>query len=195
MKEDVKITIFFNYLEELTRKYNEVFELKEKLLKELQERAMYDYLTGLYNRHVLIELLEKEIERVKREGEERVFVVFLDLDNFKKVNDIYGHEKGDEVLKEVAKILRESFRKYDIVSRFGGDEFVALVPTKEGDKDQLLARLVEIERRIEEAFSDFGISISYGIAVAPDEGVNVSELINLSDKRMYMMKEKKKKRK
>ncbi|MEO2083328.1 MAG: GGDEF domain-containing protein [Desulfurobacteriaceae bacterium] len=195
MKEDVKITLFFNYLEELTRKYNEVFELKEKLLKELQERAMYDYLTGLYNRHVLIELLEKEIERVKREGEERVFVVFLDLDNFKKVNDIYGHEKGDEVLKEVAKILRESFRKYDIVSRFGGDEFVALVPTKERDKDQLLARLVEIERRIEETFSDFGISISYGIAVAPDEGVNVSELINLSDKRMYMMKEKKKKRK
>ena len=98
MKSEIKLKLIFNFLEELTRKYNETFELKEKLMKELKEKAMYDPLTGIYNRYVLIEFLEKELERLKRARNWKVYVIFIDLDNFKAINDILVHNKGDETL-------------------------------------------------------------------------------------------------
>jgi len=193
MKSEIKLKLIFNFLEELTRKYNETFELKEKLMKELKEKAMYDPLTGIYNRYVLIEFLEKELERLKRTRNGKIYVIFMDLDHFKTINDILGHKKGDEILKQVAEILRNSFRKYDIVSRFGGDEFVAvLIGNNSENIDSILNR---IKDRIESSFSDFGISISYGIAIAPDEGIEAYELIQIADDKMYEMKRKKKEKK
>ena len=193
MKSEIKLKLIFNFLEELTRKYNETFELKEKLMKELREKAMYDPLTGIYNRYVLIEFLEKELERLKRTRNEKFYVIFMDLDHFKTINDILGHKKGDEILKQVAEILRNSFRKYDIVSRFGGDEFVAvLIDNNSENIDSILNRIRE---RIESSFSNYGISMSYGIAIAPDEGMDAYELIQIADDKMYEMKRKKKEEK
>jgi len=193
MKSEIKLKLIFNFLEELTRKYNETFELKEKLMKELKEKAMYDPLTGIYNRYVLIEFLEKELERLKRTRNGKIYVLFMDLDHFKTINDILGHKKGDEILKQVAEILRNSFRKYDIVSRFGGDEFVAvLIGNNSENIDSILNR---IRDKIESSFSNFGISISYGIAIAPDEGIEAYELIQIADDKMYEMKRRKKEEK
>lgn len=186
--KNVKFKLLFNYLEELTRKYEETFELKEKLLKELEERAMYDSLTGIYNRYVLLDVLGKELQRLERTEKGKFFIIFFDLDKFKSVNDIYGHEKGDEVLKEVAKTIKKSFRDYDIVARFGGDEFIVVV---EDDFEKNLKSILQrLRKRIEAKFSSYGISISYGVAVAPDEGLNADKLIELADKRMYEMKSK-----
>ncbi len=189
MKSEIKLKLIFNYLEELTRKYNETFELKEKLMKELKEKAMYDPLTGIYNRYVLIEFLEKELERLKRAKNWKVYVVFMDLDNFKVINDVLGHKEGDEALKKVAEILKNSFRKYDIVSRFGGDEFVTVLIGN--DSEDIKSILDRIRNKIESSFSNFAVSISYGIAVAPDEGTDAYKLIQIADSRMYDMKKKK----
>ena len=115
-------------------------------------------------------------------------VIFADLDNFKTINDIFGHKKGDEVLKQIAEILKNSFRKYDIVSRFGGDEFVVVL-TDNNSKD-IDSILNKIRERIESSFTNYGISISYGIAIAPDEGTNAYELIQIADDKMYEMKRK-----
>ncbi|WP_163328266.1 GGDEF domain-containing protein [Desulfurobacterium thermolithotrophum] len=193
MIDRVKVTLLFNYLEELTKKYEETFELKERLLKELKDKAMYDSLTGIYSRYILLDFLEKELKRLKRIKKGKIYFIFMDLDNFKLVNDIYGHKKGDEVLKKVAEIIKNNFRDYDIVSRFGGDEFVVVV--KDDSGRSLNSILRRIKEKIESTFSSYGISISYGIAVAPDEGLNADILLQIADKRMYEMKEKKKKRK
>jgi len=186
--KDKKLKLFLNYIEELTEQYEELLNQKKELLAELEKKAMYDPLTGLFNRQALIEFLIKEIERVKREKGEKLFVIFLDLDNFKQVNDLYGHKKGDEVLKEVAQLLKTHFRKYDIVARFGGDEFMVVVRNRtKGEVEDILKKLQE---RIEEIFKNFEISVSYGIAVAPDDGTDIDKLITLADRRMYQMKEK-----
>jgi len=185
--KDKKLKLFLNYIEELTDQYEELLTQKKELLAELEKKALYDPLTGLFNRHALIEFLIREIERVKREKGEKLFIIFLDLDNFKQVNDLYGHKKGDEVLKQVAQLLKTHFRKYDIVARFGGDEFMVVVRNREkGEVEEILKKL---QRRIEEIFKNFEISVSYGIAVAPDDGTDLDKLITLADKRMYRMKE------
>jgi diguanylate cyclase (GGDEF)-like protein len=191
MRDQVKFRIFINYLDELTRKYDEIFSLKEQLMRELEERATYDLLTGLYNRYALFDFLERELAKLERKKEGRIYIVFLDLDNFKYVNDTFGHKKGDEILKEVAKFLKENFRKYDFVSRFGGDEFVVVISEDENrcDINNLLNR---IQKLLEEKFKDYSLSVSYGIAVAPEEGTDAYQLIQLADGRMYKMKNYKK---
>lgn len=188
--KDKKLKLFLNYIEELRDQYEELLAQKRKLLVELEKKALYDPLTGLFNRHALIGFIAKEIERIKREKEEKLFIIFLDLDNFKQVNDLYGHKKGDIVLKQVAQLLKKHFRKYDIVARFGGDEFMVVVRNREkGEVENILRKLQE---RIEKIFKNFKISVSYGITVTPDDGTDLDKLITLADKRMYKMKEKKK---
>ena len=194
MREKVKLQLLINYLDELTRKYDEIFHLKEQLLKELERQALFDSLTGLYNRNALFSFLEKEIAKVER-GENKLLIIFLDLDNFKRVNDIYGHKRGDEVLKNVAQILKEHFRKYDILARFGGDEFIlAIILPPSSNMKEVEKILKRVEGEIERKFQEFGLSISYGIAIAPEEGKDVQKLIQLADKRMYEMKKLKKQR-
>jgi diguanylate cyclase (GGDEF)-like protein len=192
MRDNIKQRIFINYLDELTRKYDEIFSLKEKLMKELQEKATYDLLTGLYNRYALFDFLEKELQRLKRKGKGKIYVIFVDLDNFKIVNDNFGHKKGDEILKAVAELLKENFRPYDIVSRFGGDEFVIVITDDKDSCHDVSTILHRIRKLIEETFSAYSLSISYGVAVAPDEGTDAYQLIQLADNRMYEMKNGKK---
>ena len=191
--KDKKLKLFLNYIEELTEQYEELLQQKKDLLKELERKAIYDPLTGLFNRYALMEFLSKEVERIKREKRENLFIIFLDLDNFKQVNDLYGHKKGDEVLRQVAELLKNHFRKYDIVARFGGDEFMVIV--RNSSKENVEETLKKLQKRIEEIFDKFDISVSYGIAVAPVDGTNIDRLIAIADRRMYQMKEKHKARK
>ena len=182
MREKVKIRLLQNILKEITLKYDEFIEQQQAILELTYERATKDLLTRLYNRCYFFDFVRKALSRVKRKGEKAV-LIFLDLDNFKYVNDHYGHRKGDEVLRQVARFLRSHFRDYDIIARFGGDEFIAYVETS--DIESVKKRLKELEGEIERRFSTYKISISYGLSIFPDDGKDIKELIEVADKRMY----------
>ena len=129
MREEIKVKLLLNIFEEVTRKYEELLKLYEEMNELLEYKASHDPLTGLYNRDALDNILKAEIMKAKL-SKKVLSVIFLDLDNFKAINDSYGHQYGDEVLRKVGEILRSSVRKGDIVARYGGDEFVILLHSK-----------------------------------------------------------------
>ncbi|WP_022856100.1 GGDEF domain-containing protein [Thermodesulfobacterium thermophilum] len=197
MREEIKIRLLQNLLEEVTKKYDSILYLKEQKLKDTYLMAIKDELTGLYNRYYLKDYLAKLIEKLKRNQNNKLFLIFIDLDNFKLINDTYGHNKGDNVLKEVAEILTVNFRKYDVISRYGGDEFIVLLESNEHPTKKINA----LRQKIEENFKEFNLSFSYGISIFPDdiEDINmetqeiIKQLIEIADKRMYEDKTKREK--
>ncbi|GAB6065227.1 GGDEF domain-containing protein [Aquifex pyrophilus] len=193
MREGVKLKLLLNIIDEVTRKYEELLKSYESLTHRLEFEASHDPLTGLFNRKSLETLLRMELNRNKILNNGNLEVLFIDLDRFKEVNDRYGHKVGDEVLKKIAQIIRDSIRSEDIPVRYGGDEFVIILKGKERGIGKVVGE--RIRRKIEESFKEFGISASYGIAVYPEDGETPEELIEVADKRMYEMKLKKKKTK
>lgn len=166
----------------------------ENLLQEateeksiLQEQAMHDPLTGLYNRRYLNEALPHEFARAEREGKQ-LAVIMLDLDHFKTVNDRYGHLAGDEVLKTLAELLKKGARESDFICRYGGEEFVAIMPNISAE--QALARCESWRKQLQETSVIYGdlkisITLSAGIAIFPDHGDSASLLLNRTDEMLY----------
>ena len=149
--------------------------------------ALYDQLTEVYNRRFLEEYLRKELERARREGYP-LALVMLDIDAFKAINDRYGHVFGDEVLRMVARLLQESLRSSDVVARYGGDEFVLVLPrAKEADVHKIMERISRNLRGAQVMGEPFPVRISYGVCLW-DGQKNVSELFQEIDRRMYEMK-------
>ena len=130
--------------------------------------AVKDPLTELYNRQYLGEYAKKAFQRVKRH-ESVLILIFIDLDNFKYVNDSFGHKEGDKVLKQVGEILRKTFRNYDIIVRYGGDEFVILIEDIHFDSANIEKTLLCFVKRVEKKLNRFKISASYGYSLAPNE--------------------------
>jgi diguanylate cyclase (GGDEF)-like protein len=193
MRDHIKIQLLKNILDEVTKRYDDVIEAQNKALEEHFERAIKDPLTGLYNRYYLFDYTSKSLQKLNREHKCAI-VVFFDLDNFKYVNDHFGHKEGDRVLTEVAHILKSTFRSYDIVARLGGDEFAVYIesPIHQNNGQEELEKLLTIlVQRIETRFQTYQISASYGTAIFPREGENLNELIEIADKRMYEMKREK----
>lgn len=125
---------------------SEVLSLREEC-RRLKELAQTDSLTGLYNRRYLMKSLDQEMERTRRTGLPSSLIM-LDLDHFKRLNDTYGHQFGDEVLRRVALILKDNVRKLDIPCRYGGEEFAIVVPgTRLPQAVRLAMRLKEILSR------------------------------------------------
>lgn len=114
-------------LQQYALKLEEQNQQLNLLMQELETAAMTDYITGLANRRSMMESLNKELERLKS-TERKTGLVLCDIDNFKKINDTYGHECGDYVLKEVSGIMKSSLRAEDAVARWGGEEFLLLLP-------------------------------------------------------------------
>jgi len=188
MREEVKIQILQNLLTIVTQKYDYFTSYQKNLIEENFQKAIRDPLTGLYNRSYLEDFSQNMLNEAKREHI-KLALVFIDLDNFKSVNDLYGHEKGDEVLKEVAYELKKSFRSYDILVRYGGDEFIVFIKTQ--NNFNLKNVLNSINKRIEKKFTKYHISLSYGIATTK-ESFDLEKLIELADERMYERKRIKK---
>jgi len=187
MRDIIKIRLLKNILEEVSKNYDYFIAQQDQLLKQTFELSIKDPLTGLYNRHYLKDYAIKACSRVKRH-QGNLVLIFIDLDNFKHVNDTFGHEAGDEVLKKVSEIFREIFRQYDIIVRYGGDEFIILIEDMKYNKESVKTLLDKMVERIENSLKKFNISASYGIAVAPTEANSFEELINLADERMYKQK-------
>ena len=167
----------------------------EKDFKIQQEKlffqARHDSLTSLPNRMLLMDRLHQSIKRVDRNG--GIFaVVFLDIDNFKMINDVFGHDIGDLLLIEIASILRSFTRITDIVSRFGGDEFVLVLDdlNKIDDSSRILQKIMD---RFQEPFilqgNPFDITFSVGVSIYPNSAANEEELLKFADMAMYRAKE------
>jgi two-component system, cell cycle response regulator len=172
------------------KKLQDEIEMKNK---ELERLSISDGLTGLFNHRHIHALLNEEFERTERTGE-RITVAMFDLDRFKSVNDNYGHQAGDRVLEEMSDILRESAREIDRLGRYGGEEFMVLLPDTSIDDAEVFVERVrrEVARRpfnIGEGKEPLRMTISAGIATFPHERVkNPETLVRLADEALYTAK-------
>jgi diguanylate cyclase (GGDEF)-like protein len=156
--------------------------------------ANHDPLTGLPNRRLLFELLQKTFD-IARRNETKVGVLYIDLDDFKPINDRLGHSAGDRALVAIAERLRAMLRASDTVARVGGDEFVAVLTTvKDGRDIALAARKIieECSKPLTIEDSQCRIGFSMGIALFPDDGDTIELIVNAADAAMYRVKQKNK---
>ncbi|MDY0163916.1 diguanylate cyclase [Desulfobotulus sp.] len=161
------------------------------LVDRLRREAVTDPLTGLYNRRYMEETFLRELARVRREGLP-LSVVLMDVDHFKNFNDTYGHEIGDAVLKQLADILKMDVRAEDVACRFGGEEFLLLMPGLSADsvfkRAETLRKEVENAPLVGAGMASLKVTMSLGVATYPGDGDTPQSLILEADKAMYAAK-------
>jgi diguanylate cyclase (GGDEF)-like protein/PAS domain S-box-containing protein len=158
--------------------------------EELQRQAFYDPLTQLPNRALFLDRVERALSQARRTGE-LVAIGYLDLDQFKLLNDTYGHDVGDLVLKQVATSLRRCLREGDTVARMGGDEFTLLLPNISGPAEaaRVAERLLDSLRQpLDLDHRPLHIAASIGLSLFPRDSQQVSELLTLADRALYQAK-------
>jgi diguanylate cyclase (GGDEF)-like protein len=162
-----------------------------RLRENLKRSAIVDPLTGLYNRRYLNETLSREMARAQR-GKQSLGIIMLDVDHFKSFNDNYGHEAGDIVLKEVGGRLKQACRASDIACRYGGEEFVLVLP--EASLEIVTARAEDIRLSMKDISLMYGgvvlpqITISAGVSMSPDNGQIADALLKAADDALYQAK-------
>lgn len=169
--------------------FHDISDIKDAENK-LSHQTFHDALTGLANRLLFTDRLERAMTHTQRHHD-HVGLILLDLDNFKNLNDSFGHNLGDACLREIAQLLRDTCRREDTVSRIGGDEFAIILPEVTD-----IENVVQLARRIISAFvepvivqdQNFFISASIGITLYPDDGASVEELIKNAEIAMYSAK-------
>jgi diguanylate cyclase (GGDEF)-like protein/PAS domain S-box-containing protein len=172
----------------------DITERKQAESKVIQH-AYFDTLTGLPNRNLFMDRLEQALEHNKRMNIQGS-VLFADLDHFKNVNDSLGHDKGDLLLKEVARRLRRAIRKEDTVARFGGDEFVILLPTIDQDYSKAIRTTQRVAEKVRKSFTkpfkvkpyEFHLTPSIGATLFPSESDSMEDIIKHADAAMYQAK-------
>lgn len=170
--------------------FNRMLDSIQDYYEKLQELSDRDYLTGLYNRRKFEEFLTYEIKRSLRHHH-KFTILMIDLDNFKYINDTYGHASGDLVLKEVTNIFSSNLRNADVLARLGGDEFAVILP--ETPYENGFAVVEKLRNRLESTpislmFDQIMLTASFGIAEYPDQGENIESLLTGSDLAMYKAK-------
>jgi len=186
----VENAIIHDRLEELNKALSDEKRRLERATLKISHLANHDSLTGLPNRRLLFELMAKTVETAKRAGT-KIGVVFMDLDDFKPINDKYGHAAGDSALIAMSQRIRELVRSSDIVARIGGDEFVAVITNIKSVADiERVARKIIAECAQPLSFSgkEHPVGLSMGISVYPDDGEIIEELVNKADSAMYRVK-------
>lgn len=188
-----EVTESFERIRQLRESINQLRllnrELKQKELA-IQNLAYYDQLTGVANRTLFYELAEKFLAAAKR-NHEILGLMFIDVDNFKQINDTYGHEAGDRVLVQVAEILTAATRRNDVVARYGGDEFLILLPQINTPENCniVMSKILQAKR---DAVICNGVSVeiclSVGVSFYPQDGDSVDKLIVKADHAMYVAK-------
>lgn len=153
--------------------------------EELKHLSMHDSLTGLYNRFYF----EEEMERLNNERHYPLSIIVCDVDGLKMINDILGHEKGDELLKRAAEIIKIPFRTSDVVSRVGGDEFAVILPsTNEETVKEIVGRLLKTVESYNKNKAGLPISLSIGYATGTHPGVQIIDIFRQADNNMYQEK-------
>ena len=154
---------------------------------EMANMAVTDELTNLFNVRYFRQRLVTEIAKAFNSC---LSLLFIDIDYFKIYNDLFGHLEGDKVLKEIGKILKNSFRAYDIVARYGGEEFTVILPGMNKEKATEVAERIRLtikETKIpgEEKLPGGKLTVTIGVASFPDDATSAEELIDLADKALY----------
>ncbi|WP_458576398.1 GGDEF domain-containing protein [Aliamphritea spongicola] len=180
-------------LEHQVRSYNDALQTKIKEVTDLKDtleyQATHDVLTGLFNRRMLETLSEKIFVP---DNPQLVGMLMLDLDHFKRVNDEFGHKTGDDVICLLAQLMSDECRSSDVICRYGGEEFVLLMPGTQAGKarakaEWLRKRYCEVAGQI---FPDMGtLTLSVGFAEAPANNVSFEQLYLVVDKALYQAKE------
>jgi diguanylate cyclase (GGDEF)-like protein len=186
----VENAIIHDRLEDLNRALSDEKRRLERATLKISHLANHDTLTGLPNRRLLFELMGKTVETARRTNG-KVGVVFIDLDDFKPINDEFGHAAGDSALVAMSERIRGLVRASDIVARIGGDEFVAVITNvKNRDDIERVARKIISECASPLSFSGktSRLGMSMGISVFPDDGESIEDLVNKADSAMYRVK-------
>jgi len=144
-------------------KIEELFGTMKESISILYEAAIRDEKTGMYNSKFFETILDMEVEKVKR-GQEKLSLFIIDIDFFKKINDKYGHLKADELLIRLAKVLIKQFRKSDIISRFGGEEFFILLPETDLKKAKKISSRLRTAIKSDKMLKKHDVTISGGLA-------------------------------
>jgi two-component system, cell cycle response regulator len=172
-----------------------VLELESGLLEaqeKLRRYASIDHLTGLWNRRMILEQFDRELNRVRRENRP-LTIALVDIDRFKAVNDTHGHSAGDTVLRETASAIRSQLREYDFVGRYGGEEFLMLLPGCGEDDARRIAE--RVRERIEATPAVAGdivipVTASFGLAtIHKPDAVSSTAIIEAADEALYRAKE------
>ena len=195
-KDYIKITNQFADITRELKKTRQDLVVKEEkyktTLKELKRLAICDGLTGIYNRRRIMEVLTLEVERASR-YQTSLAILMLDLDHFKYINDRFGHQIGDLVLKTVAETMEKALRKVDVIGRYGGEEFMVVLPQTGIDAAKILAE--RLRNEVEnmdfnlDSIDQLCITASLGIAVFDHEKDDVDSFVNRADQALYWAKD------
>jgi diguanylate cyclase (GGDEF)-like protein len=161
----------------------------EKAKHALIYEAMHDSLTGLYNRKAILEMLTKELSRVQRSGG-ILHIGMCDLDHFKLINDRYGHQTGDEILQGFARVMNSNLRDYDFIGRYGGEEFLIILPSTEINKKMTyFSRLHRViaDSKIGTRSGELSVTVSIGVTIA-DGKKDIDEILAEADNALYRAK-------
>jgi two-component system cell cycle response regulator len=172
-----------------------ILRLEEQLMQAQQQMeilAMRDGLTGLLNRRAIEEYAESEFN-ISGRKERAMSVILLDIDHFKKINDRFGHKTGDFALQQVAKVLKDDLRNYDRVGRWGGEEFILILPdTQLMDAvtvaERIRIRIAEMKISLETG-ETFSVHVSLGVACTINQFSSLAKLIDAADQTMYLAKQ------
>jgi len=157
---------------------------------QLYAQSHEDQLTGIKNRRYLFERMQELLARYERSGEKFALVLF-DLDNFKECNNRFGHPAGDKLLQEAATLLQKNTRMEEPLTRYGGDEFVLLLPGSDFQKARETA--IRLRQKLEHNYftvkgQQLTLKMSSGVAVCPDDGREIEELLEVADQNLYRNK-------
>jgi diguanylate cyclase (GGDEF)-like protein len=172
-------------LKERVKSLIEAKEQFEKMLasyRDLEKDSTHDPLTGLYNRRYMDEALVREFKNAARFNR-HISLLMVDIDHFKNYNDTHGHQEGDHLLQGLAQVLKETVRDVDVVARFGGEEFVVILPETPSDMAMVAAERIRVG-----ANSKTGITISIGVATYPEDSLEKDGLMEKADQALYEAK-------
>lgn len=164
---------------------------RNRVQQELEQHAQEDPLTGLYNRRRLESMARSALHDAHARNHS-LALLWIDVDHYKQVNDRYGHQAGDAVLRELARLLRRELRPGDHAARFGGDELVVALPDMDGERAAALAERLREQMHAADLLAPYdagaALTVSIGVAAFPDDGLNIEQLTEAADHAMYAAK-------
>jgi diguanylate cyclase (GGDEF)-like protein len=155
------------------------------LMERVQALAATDGLTHIANRRTFELTLEREVARAAGTGE-HMSLVMVDIDHFKRLNDVHGHQRGDDVLRRVAVALTDECREFDTACRYGGEEFAVVLPRCDGPRAMLLAE--RFRRAVAGCVRDLDLTASAGVATFPGQAIDGATLVRAADEALYVSK-------